>query len=107
MLDACTHLQLKFVPSQPVGLHPQADLVCDPLGLFGLAASQQDRELVAAEPRNGVVVAHSLDQKRADLFQQCIAGSMAAGVVIRVASMPDRRSTLSSVAFTNTRLGAC
>ena len=58
----------------------------DPLGdgdrvTFSRDALEDERELVAAEPRNGVARAHRLVQPGRDRHQQLVAGGVAEGVV--------------------------
>ena len=57
------------------------DVLGDLLRLVERAAGEQHRELVAADARDGVRVAHALLQERTDLAQQVVAGDVAAGVV--------------------------
>ena len=57
------------------------DVVGDLPRLVERATGEQHRELVAADARDGVGVAHALLQERRDLAQQVVARDVAAAVV--------------------------
>ena len=58
-----------------------AHVVGDLPRLVERAADQQHAELVAAEARHGVGVAHRVAQQLGDFAQHAVAGEVAAGVV--------------------------
>ena len=58
-----------------------ANVLGDLPRLVERAAGEQHRELVAADARDGVGVAHALFEQRRDLAQQIVAGDVPARVV--------------------------
>ena len=63
------------------------DVLGDLLRLVERAAGEQHRELVAADARDGVRIAHALLQQRRDLAQQVVAGDVPARVVDELESI--------------------
>lgn len=58
-----------------------AQLVGDGAGLRARAVLEQDRELIAAEARHRVVLAHVLAQQRRHFLEHGIAGLVSTGMV--------------------------
>ena len=64
-----------------------ADVLGDLPRLVERAAREQHRELVAADARDGVRIAHALLEQRRDLAQQVVAGDVPARVVDELESV--------------------
>ena len=69
------------MPDEAIGGDRAAHVVGDLPRLVERAADQQHAELVAAEARDRVRIAHRFAQQLGDFAQHAVAGEMAAGVV--------------------------
>ena len=82
--DADADAEDAVLPDEAVFADRAPDVVGDLARLVERAADQQHAELVAAEARHGVRVAHRLADQRRDLAQHVVAREVAAGVVDRL-----------------------
>ena len=79
--DADADVEHPVLPGELVAGHGLADVLGDLPRLVERATREQHRELVAADARDGVRIAHALLEQRGDLAQQIVAGDVAARVV--------------------------
>ena len=79
--DADADVEDLVLPHEAEIVHRAAHVVGDLARLFQRAAHQQHAELIAADARHGIRVAHRVAQDLGDIAQHGVAGHMAAGVV--------------------------
>ena len=79
--DAGADAEAPVVMDEAEVIHLVADLLCHDPGLIQRAMFQDDGELIAAQPGQGVTGPHRCAQQLGHLPQQLVANGMAAGIV--------------------------
>src|SRR6185312_13097711 len=79
--DGDADLEDPLLPAEAVLPHGAAQPLAELAGVLQAGVFEQDPELVAAQPGQGIALAHHGLQKRGDLLEHLVARQMAAGVV--------------------------